>query len=101
LQQYDWPGNVRELENAIERAMVVARGHELVEEDFSLALARTGLPTTSGRSLEDIEKAHILSVLEECNFNQTRAADVLHIDRVTLHNKLKRYGWTRHGVEAS
>jgi len=101
LQQYDWPGNVRELENAIERAMVVARGHELAEEDFSLALARSGVPTTSGRALEDVEKAHILSVLEECNFNQTRAADVLHIDRVTLHNKLKRYGWTRHGVEAS
>ena len=101
LQQYDWPGNVRELENAIERAMVVAHGHELAEEDFSLALARSGVPTTSGRSLEDVEKAHILSVLEECNFNQTRAADVLHIDRVTLHNKLKRYGWTRHGVEAS
>jgi two-component system response regulator HydG len=101
LQQYDWPGNVRELENAIERAMVVARGHELAEEDFSLALARAGVPTIAGRSLEDVEKAHILSVLEECNFNQTRTADVLHIDRVTLHNKLKRYGWTRHGVEVS
>jgi DNA-binding protein Fis len=34
-------------------------------------------------------------VLEECNYNQTRAAEVLEIDRVTLHNKLKKYGWTR------
>jgi DNA-binding NtrC family response regulator len=100
LQQYDWPGNVRELENAIERAMVVAKGPDLLEDDFSLALAR-GVPTMAGRALEDVEKAHILSVLEECNFNQTRTADVLHIDRVTLHNKLKRYGWTRPGVEAS
>ena len=100
LQQYDWPGNVRELENAIERAMVVAKGPDLLEDDFSLALAR-GVPTTAGRTLEDVEKAHILSVLEECNFNQTRTADVLHIDRVTLHNKLKRYGWTRPGIEVS
>jgi two-component system response regulator HydG len=38
---------------------------------------------------------HILRVLEECGYNQTRAADVLDIDRVTLHNKLKKYGWTR------
>ena len=48
-----------------------------------------------GRRLDDIEKAHILRVLEECSYNQTRTAEVLHIDRATLHNKLKRYGWAR------
>jgi two-component system response regulator HydG len=42
-----------------------------------------------------VEKAHILHVLEECNYNQTRAAEMLRIDRVTLHNKLKKYGWSR------
>jgi DNA-binding NtrC family response regulator len=92
LQNYEWPGNVRELENAVERAMVVAREPELREEDFALKLTTT---IAGGRSLDDIEKAHILRVLEECSYNQTRTAEVLHIDRATLHNKLKRYGWAR------
>jgi two-component system response regulator HydG len=101
LQQYDWPGNVRELENSVERAMVVAREPELRLGDFSLRL-NTPLPSQgdgSARSLEDIERSHILRVLEECGNNQTRAADVLNIDRVTLHNKLKKYGWSRPTVE--
>jgi len=91
LQQHDWVGNVREMENAVERAMVVARGPELAAEDFLLP-ARA---PSAGRSLEDIERQHILQVVEQCGGNQTHAAEVLGIDRVTLHNKLKRYGWSR------
>src|SRR5579872_620939 len=79
LQQNDWPGNVRELENAIERAMVVAQEPELREHDFILK-ARNHNGTAS-KSLEEIEKAHILRVLEGCGWNQTRAAEVLGIDR--------------------
>jgi two-component system, NtrC family, response regulator HydG len=100
LQQHAWPGNVRELENAIERAIVVAHDAELQEEDFGLKpvapLTRSILiPADAPKTLDEMEKAHILRVLEECNFNQTRAAELLHIDRVTLHNKLKKYGWSR------
>jgi DNA-binding NtrC family response regulator len=96
LQQADWPGNVRELENAIERALVVAREPELREEDFTLRL----LPQKDGpKTLEDAEREHILRVLEECGGNQSRAAEALDIDRVTLHNKLKKYGWNRKPVE--
>jgi two-component system response regulator HydG len=94
LQEHDWPGNVRELENAIERALVVGHEPELREEDFSIR-ASSDASALSARSLDDVERAHILHVMEECGNNQTRAADVLHIDRVTLHNKLKKYGWTR------
>jgi len=97
LQEYDWPGNVRELENAVERAMVLAQEPELRVEDFSLA-PRPG--EESGRTLADIERVYILRVLEECGNNQTHAAQVLDIDRVTLHNKLKSYGWKRAAVEA-
>jgi two-component system response regulator HydG len=93
LQQYPWPGNVRELENAVERAMVVAAEPELREADFILK-ARNG-DKTEGKTLDDIEKAHILRVLEECGGNQTRAAEILDIDRVTLHTKLKKYGWSK------
>jgi DNA-binding NtrC family response regulator len=97
LQQYDWPGNVRELENAVERAMVVAHEPELAAEDFPLhaTAAASASSPFEGKTLDDIEKSYILRVLEECSFNQTKAAEVLAIDRVTLHNKLKKYGWSR------
>jgi len=100
LQQYDWPGNVRELENAVERAMVVAQPPELRDTDFILKLQPTAADRAGDpRTLEDIERNHILRVLEECGGNQTRAAQVLDIDRVTLYNKLKKYGWKRTPVE--
>jgi len=111
LQRYDWPGNVRELENAVERAMVVAREPEIGVEDFTLKLpganAANGTRVGNGssgapaevRKLEDAERLHILRVLEECGGNQTRAAEALDIDRVTLHTKLKKYGWKKTPVE--
>jgi DNA-binding NtrC family response regulator len=95
VQQYDWPGNIRELENAVERALVVARGTELSIEDFVLRSSTPVQTAATGQTLEAMEKAYILQVLEQCSYNQTRAADVLRIDRVTLHNKLKKYGWSR------
>ncbi len=98
LQQQPWMGNVRELENAVERAMVVAQEPELREHDF--IFKSQALPSTAGKSLDEIERAHILRTLDECGGNQSRAAEVLGIDRVTLHHKLKRYGWTRTPVEA-
>ena len=77
--------------------MVVAREPELREEDF--IFKQQALPIPAGKSLDEIERAHILRILEECGGNQSRAADVLDIDRVTLHHKLKRYGWTRTPAE--
>jgi two-component system, NtrC family, response regulator HydG len=98
LQQQPWVGNVRELENAVERAMVVAQEPELLERDFIFKPEE--LSNRSDKTLEQIERAHILGVLEECGGNQSRAAEILDIDRVTLHHKLKRYGWTRTPVES-
>src|SRR5579862_7760716 len=87
LQQHNWPGNVRELENAVERAMVVAQEPELREQDFTLKVKNGHTAVGDDvRSLEDVERMHILRVLEECGGNQTRAAETLDIDRVTLHH---------------
>jgi len=103
LQQHNWPGNIRELENAIERAMVVAQEPELREQDFMLKAKGAGTTAngSENRTLDDIEKTHILRVLEECGGNQTRTAEVLGIDRVTLHHKLKKYGWSKNTLSAS
>src|ERR1700751_4488081 len=98
LQQQSWMGNVRELENAVERAMVVAQEPELREQDFILKQAAAAHVT--GKSLDEVERAHIMRVLEEWGFNQSRAAEVLDCDRVTLNHKLKRYGWSRATVES-
>lgn len=76
--------------------MVVAQEPELREGDFTLKLAGNH---AEGHTLEDIEREHILRVLEECGGNQTRAAEMLDIDRVTLHNRLKKYGWSRNSAE--
>jgi len=97
LQQQPWAGNVRELENAVERAMVVAQEPEIREQDFVFkSAAAAAAPNGNGpKSLEEIEKSHILRVLEQCNWNQTHAAEVLEIDRVTLHHKMKKYGWSK------
>jgi DNA-binding NtrC family response regulator len=99
LQQQPWLGNVRELENAVERAMVVGQEPELREADFIFKPQSVPL-VGGGQKLEEMERAHILRVVEECGGNQSRAAETLGIDRVTLYHKLKKYGWTRTPAEA-
>jgi DNA-binding NtrC family response regulator len=96
LQQQPWSGNIRELENAVERAMVVAQEPEIKEQDF---VFKSTVANGGPKSLDEMEKSHILRVLESCHWNQTRAAEILDIDRVTLHHKLKKYGWSKPTVE--
>ena len=99
LQQQPWVGNVRELENAVERAMVVGQEPELHEPDFIFKPQTGSAANASGKKLEEMERAHILRVVEECGGNQSHAAEILDIDRVTLYHKLKKYGWSRAPVE--
>jgi two-component system, NtrC family, response regulator HydG len=99
LQQQPWLGNVRELENAVERAMVVGQEPELREQEFIFKPQTDVRPGGSSKTLEDMERAHILRVVKECGGNQSHAADVLDIDRVTLYHKLKKYGWTRTSLD--
>jgi two-component system response regulator HydG len=98
LNAYDWPGNVRELENALERAAVLSTG-EVIEPGVlpdrlrqppRPRLATEGLPPNP--TMEVVERAYILWVLQSEGGNKTRAAEVLGIDPSTLYRKLNRYG---------
>jgi len=95
LRGQGWPGNVRELQNAIERAVVVCRGGTIEAEHLPFRAqppeAAGGVDTT----LAGVEERHIRQIVERCQHNVTQAAKLLGIDRVTLHNKLKRYGMAR------
>lgn len=88
LESYDFPGNVRELENMIERAIVVGNGKEIRLGDLPLGKDSIG---TSFESLEDLEKKYILEVLNNNDWNISRSARILKVDRVTLYNKIKKH----------
>ncbi|MBU6374469.1 MAG: sigma-54 dependent transcriptional regulator [Bdellovibrionales bacterium] len=104
FRKHSWPGNVRELEHAIERAVVLANSSVLFPEDFPGLLEssnRVGTergaqaivhPMSAETSLEEVEKQHILRVLQEVNYNKSKASEILGIDRVTLYRKASRYG---------
>jgi len=96
MRKYHWPGNVRELRNVIERAMVVAKRAMIDANDLSFpsSTEETGLPGPAREmiSLKELEKSHISQILEELGWNISKAAEVLEIDRVTLYNKIKKYG---------
>ena len=94
LGAYRWPGNVRELENVIERAAILCDGPRLAAEDLSLPSPAVITELGTSPSLEEMEKAYILQVLKESNGNQSRASQLLGIDRKTLYLKLKKYGIT-------
>ena len=101
LLAYDWPGNVRELGNCLERAVALAHFEEIQVEDLpekirnqqksrSAAMNGTDLPELL--TLEEVERRHVLRVLEACHGNRTDAAKILGLDRKTLYRKLLRWG---------
>ena len=96
LLRYDWPGNVRELQNALERAVALARGRYVELEDLPEEVRKAVplVPILAGavRPLQDIEKDYILAALQLNGGNQTRTAEQLEIGSATLYRKLKSYG---------
>ena len=92
LLKYEWPGNVRELENAIERAVILAKNTYIDVADLPQESPTSAEAATSGKSLEEIEKDHILKVLRETGGNYSKAARILGISRVTLYNKIRACG---------
>ena len=94
LRSQPWTGNVRELENAIERAMVVCSNDVIEPSDFPFC-SQSAPPGDPQLSLAEIERRHIEQVLLATGWNVSRAAKQLDIDRVTLYNKMKKYGLNR------
>jgi DNA-binding NtrC family response regulator len=90
LKAHDWRGNVRELRNAVERAIVVAKGPTITVDD--LPIPSTPKVAAQDQSLGAVESVHIKNVLEELGWNITRSAEMLGIDRATLYHKIKKYG---------
>lgn len=96
LVQYDWPGNVRELENTIERAIVLTGSNTIMPQDLPEAI---GSPNPFKKSekmgwktLDQLEREHILRVLDAFQGDEARAAEVLGVHRKTIQRKLKEYG---------
>ena len=96
LLRYAWPGNVRELENAMERAVALARGSRVeledLPEEIRQAFAKPVAASGTVRPLDEIEKEYILAALDLNAGNQTHTAEQLRIGSATLYRKLKRYG---------
>ena len=92
LSAYRWPGNARELENVIERAVIVCESGEIGAEDLSIPSYAAVEEMSVNPSLEEMEKNYIIRVLKEAGGNQSRASQLLGIDRKTLYLKLKKYG---------
>lgn len=98
IQSYNWPGNVRELENALERAVILSDS-DVIPPSALPERVTTQTPErlvedrpTPNPTLETIERAYILWVLNSEGGNKTRAAETLGIDPSTLHRKLSRFG---------
>lgn len=98
LTAYQWPGNARELENAIERAVALAEGGNLVPEDLPERVRnQAGTTTLIARGKENrltlyqLEREYIVETLRMTGKNKSRAAEILGVDRRTLHRKLDEY----------
>jgi two-component system response regulator HydG len=94
---YHWPGNVRELENAIERAVLLSHSEEIslaeilenIKNQEQIEFVQEAKPATA--TLEEIEKAYIFWVLNETNWQKSKAAQILGIDISTLYRKIEKY----------
>ena len=97
LSAYSWPGNVRELQNVIERAVILSPKGRFVLGDLVAAPAGES-PEQQARSLEDVERQHIVAVLEQTGWRVSGgrgAARILGLKRTTLESRMKKLGILR------
>lgn len=93
LMLHDYPGNVRELENIMERAVILTENKIIQKDILQQAIGKQLSPDVDDDfRLKNIEKNHIIKILDAVNNNRTKAATLLGIDRKTLYQKIRRYG---------
>ncbi len=101
LCQYSWPGNLRELKNVVERILIVSSGHVISAEDIPhLSVETLTRPSPEGshthsvlrEAREDFEREFIIQKLEENDWNISRTAELIELERSNLHRKIKSYG---------
>lgn len=88
LASHTWPGNLRELNNVVKRAVLVARGPYITQEELSAAMGPVRQEPITALHDADTERQRILNALQQCGGNKSKAARMLGIDRKTLYNKL-------------
>ncbi len=94
LQNHSFPGNVRELNHLIERGLLLSNGEIIEADDMLVPIRKNGEANEKGTelcSLEEMEKAHIASVLEKMKWNKTKAAEVLGVSVRNLYRKIDQY----------
>jgi len=95
LMHYNFPGNVRELENMIQRSVALAESEDIRMEDLPQDLQKLDFNTFEGEgllALEEVEKYHIIKVLEKTSYNKNLSCKILNLPRTTLWRKMKKYG---------
>lgn len=97
IRTYPWPGNIRELKNAIERAVLLARGDVLTRRDFDM-LATTSVEECNfqlpagGLDIRDVEKSFVQQALKRTRGNRTRAAKLLGMNRDQIRYRIEHFG---------
>lgn len=92
LNEYSWPGNVRELRSVINKAIIFAGSGPIMPEHLPASiLANRKTVSKQPKTLEEVEKDHILTVLDTVSGNQSRAAEILGINRKTLYKKIHKH----------
>ena len=98
MLNYSWPGNVRELENMIERGVILSKKSSITLDELPQDIIHPA--PVEGKTIEAVERNHIINVLEETKGNISKAAKILGIRRMTLYNKLKKYNYTVNNMDA-
>src|SRR5262249_41585886 len=95
LVRYDWPGNVRELANVLERAQILAEDYVITLDDLPESIVESCAPATTpsgdARHLREVERRHVLAILQQEKGNKVHAAKALGISRRALYRLISKY----------